>query len=544
MATRRNGETLRQLTTLFNVGTVRGLSDGQLLERFLVRESEAAELAFTALVERHGPMVLRVCRRVLTDPHDAQDAFQATFLVLARRGGSVKRRDSLASWLHGVAIRVAGCARKSAARRRVHEQRRAGRVAEAVPAPDDDAADLGSVLHEELAGLPERYRTPVVLCYLEGLTCEEAASRLGWPVGTVKSRLARAREQLRGRLVRRGLGSVGVGAWLSAETTKAAVPALLAEGTARAATAAGRAAVTGVVPAAVVELTQGVLRLMLRDHLRYVAVALLALVGGVTGAVALGRSGPGEAPAAVAPSELSKVPLDEYVVEAPDLIRIEVLDALPGQPIAGERLVRPDGTITLGYYGDVKVAGLTLREIKTKVIAHLRDHLGDEQLGLVKPDPKRPGQNKVVAARDSTRVRVDVEAYNSKVYYVQGDVAAPGKLPITGNDTVLDAINYVGGLLSTANRGNIRLVRPAVPGGRPVQVFEVNLDAIVNAGDPTTNYQLRPGDRLVVHRDPKFENPDEGMNTKSLERRLERLERRLDQVINLLEAAQTPRPEK
>jgi len=254
VATRRNGDALRQLATLFNVGAAAGLSDGQLLGRYLTREPEAAELAFAALVERHGPMVLRVCRRVLDDPHAAQDAFQATFLVLARRGGSVRRRDSVASWLHGVALRVAGRARRSAALRRSHERRYAGRVSEAVPGPCGDAADLGPVLHEEISRLPDRYRTPVILCYLEGQTCEQAAGRLGCPVGTVKSRLARARDRLRRRLARRGLAPVGVGALLSAEATRGAVPARLAEATARA------AVTSGAVPAAVHELVQGVLK--------------------------------------------------------------------------------------------------------------------------------------------------------------------------------------------------------------------------------------------------------------------------------------------
>jgi len=548
VATRRNGDALRHLATLFNVGTAAGLSDGQLLGRFLTREPEAAELAFAALVERHGPMVLRVCRRVPDDPHDAQDAFQATFLVLARRGGSVRRRDSVASWLHGVALRVAGRARRSAALRRAHERRYAGRASEAVPGPCGDAADLGPVLHEEIARLPERYRTPVVLCYLEGQTCEEAAGRLACPVGTVKSRLARARARLRGRLTRRGLGPAGVGALLSAESAGAAVPALLAETTARGAVA------SGAVPAAVNELVRGVLSAMLRDHLRCAAGALLALGVAVAGARALARpgaeGGAAEAAAVAPPRELSKVTLPAYVVEPPDLIRVEVLEALPGRPIAGELLVRPDGTVTLGYYGDVYVAGLTLKEVKAKVVAHLRGPLGDEQLGLVEPDPKRPGQTRAVAAADSARVRVDVAAYNSKFYYVQGAVASPGRFPVTGGETVLDAINHAGGLSSAGAAGNIRLVRLSLPGGRGERVLPVNLFAIVNAGDPETNYQLMPGDRLVVSCDPKpvpaggGTGPNPGADVKALERRLEAVERRLERVIELLEEGRAPRPAK
>lgn len=201
------------------------------------------------------------------------------------------------------------------------------------------------------------------------------------------------------------------------------------------------------------------------------------------------------------PREFTKVSMPEYVVEPPDLLIVEVLEALPGRPISGERLVRPDGKISLGFYGDVFVAGLTLDEIKEKIVLHLRKYLPDEVLGLTEINPKDQSV-KEIAPRDSPRVFVDVTAYNSKFYYVQGDVAAPGKMPITGNETVLDAINYAGGLIPTAAPQNIRLVRPAPPGACCEQVLPINLAAIISAGDPTTNYQLMPGDRIVVYRDP------------------------------------------
>ena len=201
------------------------------------------------------------------------------------------------------------------------------------------------------------------------------------------------------------------------------------------------------------------------------------------------------------PRELSKVSMPDYVVEPPDIIVVEVLEALPGRPITGERLVKPDGKISLGFYGEVYVAGLTTTEIKEKIILHLREYINDEVLGLAVFDPKTQ-DFKQIEARESNRVFVDVTSYNSKVYYVQGDVGVPGRLPITGNETVLDAINYAGGLIPTASANNIRLVRPAPPGACCEQTLPVNLPAIVNAGDPTTNYQLMPGDRLVVYRDP------------------------------------------
>ncbi|HEX8203020.1 MAG TPA: polysaccharide biosynthesis/export family protein [Isosphaeraceae bacterium] len=200
------------------------------------------------------------------------------------------------------------------------------------------------------------------------------------------------------------------------------------------------------------------------------------------------------------PRELTKTSLPDYVVEPPDLIAIEVLEALPGRPIGGERLVRPDGKISLGFYGDIYVAGLTTDEIKEKVIIHLRKFIPDATLGLVEEDEN--GQVKAIPPVDSDRVFVEVTSYNSKAYYVQGDVAQPGRLPITGNETVLDAINYAGGLLATAATQDIRLVRPAPAGACCQQVLPVNYAAIVNAGDTTTNYQLLPGDRLVIYRDP------------------------------------------
>jgi polysaccharide biosynthesis/export protein len=200
------------------------------------------------------------------------------------------------------------------------------------------------------------------------------------------------------------------------------------------------------------------------------------------------------------PGEFRKTSLPAYVVEPPDILMVEVLEALPGRPISGERLVRPDGTITLGFYGDVYVAGLTLPEVKEKIVIHMRKFVNDEVLGLVEHDEQ--GQAFPVAPGESDRVYVDVAGYNSKHYYVQGDVGLPGRYPITGNETVLDALNFAGGLLPTAAPQNIRLVRPAPPGASCEQLLPVNYAAIINGGDSTTNYQIMPGDRLVVFRDP------------------------------------------
>jgi RNA polymerase sigma factor (sigma-70 family) len=205
MATRDRWALRDQLDTLISLGVVGDRTDGQLLELFLTDRERSGERAFAALVERHGPMVMRVCRSVLADADDARDAFQATFLVLVCKAQGLWVRDSIGPWLHQVAWRTARCARAAVARRRRLE-RRAPKIAIFKPSrsPWEDAAP---VLHEELERLPERYRVLLVLCDMEGRTLEEAARHIGRPVGTVKSRLSRARAQLRSRLERRGITS-------------------------------------------------------------------------------------------------------------------------------------------------------------------------------------------------------------------------------------------------------------------------------------------------------------------------------------------------
>ncbi len=183
----------KQIETLQQAGTSAGLGDSQLLERFLQARGESAEAAFAAIVDRHGAMVLRVCRQVLGDEHEAQDASQAAFLILARRAGSIGRKDSVACWLHGVALRVASRLQLAAVRRRRREQR-GGEIMMArrdvnhgIVEPGD--GDRWARLHGELRRLPETFRAPLVLCYLEGLTQEQAAAQVGCPLGTIQSRL-------------------------------------------------------------------------------------------------------------------------------------------------------------------------------------------------------------------------------------------------------------------------------------------------------------------------------------------------------------------
>jgi RNA polymerase sigma factor (sigma-70 family) len=294
---RPNGAIRRQLRTLFNLGAIGELTDGQLLERFATQDGEAAELAFAALVERHGPMVLRVCRKALRDSNDVQDAFQATFLILVQKARSLWVRDSLGPWLHRVAHRVATRARSSAAGRREYE-RRAAAARPTLVSERGDREDLEALLHEEIDRLPERYRVPVVLCDLQGLTHEKAARHLGWPVGTVKTRLARARELLRDRLSRRGLGLpaglLGAGKALGGvfRAVDVVLPGTLVEFTVRAAVpfAAGKALAVEVVSSRVAILIGEGLKTMFLTKLR-MASAVLLLIGAAGAAGVLAQSG-------------------------------------------------------------------------------------------------------------------------------------------------------------------------------------------------------------------------------------------------------------
>jgi RNA polymerase sigma factor (sigma-70 family) len=282
-----------RLDTLFKFGVVGDLSDGQLVEQFLTGKDGADQLAFAALVERHGPLVLGVCQQVLGSSHDADDAFQAAFLILARKARSLRRPDSVACWLHGVALRVAHRVRANAWRRRELERR--GAMMKVVAAdPEESRPKSWPELHEEIARLPEHYRQPVVLCYLEGLTVEEAALRIGCPAGTVHSRLSRARERLRGRLERRGSAIPAV--LLAAEQTwraKVAVPTLLSDATIRASLEfVGRqTAQTTLASKTVTTLAKGVLHTMSTSKLMLLATAALASALAIGGAQGFGQFG-------------------------------------------------------------------------------------------------------------------------------------------------------------------------------------------------------------------------------------------------------------
>jgi RNA polymerase sigma factor (sigma-70 family) len=190
------------IAALFKVGAMGSWPDSDLIAQFVTGE-EAKEAAFRILIHRHGPMVLGVCRRVLGDEHAAEDAFQSTFIVFVKKAGGLRDGNRLTNWLYGVALRVAKKERTKAARRRRFERQAAGHARE--PDPAIGRTELRSVIDEEIRRLPERYRLPLVLCHLHGLRHDEVAQRLGCPVGTIESRLSRARARLRDRLSDRGL---------------------------------------------------------------------------------------------------------------------------------------------------------------------------------------------------------------------------------------------------------------------------------------------------------------------------------------------------
>lgn len=264
---------VRQLRSVLAAREMAKLTETELWERY-VRERD--EAAFETLLRRHGPMVLSVCRRILRSEQDAEDAFQATFLVLIRKATSLRSPRTLANWLYGVARRTALEARRAAAKRRTKE---AAMLPRSVML-DDPWDDLRPALDEELGRLAEKYRTAVILCDLEGKTRKEVAGLLGWAEGTVASRLARGRSILAKRLARRGFGGALVAAALAEGTAPACVPSALVVSTVTAAgvSAARAAAAKGLLSGPVAALTEGVLKSMFLTKLKS-AIAVVLVSG-------------------------------------------------------------------------------------------------------------------------------------------------------------------------------------------------------------------------------------------------------------------------
>jgi RNA polymerase sigma factor (sigma-70 family) len=386
-------------------GPGEAVSDAQLLEHFV---KTGDQLAFELLVWRHERMVFGVCRRVLRDHHAAEDAFQATFLLLARKAASIGNYQAVAGWLHRVASRVAHHARSKASRRKRLGSPNADLAS--LPSPREPSAellarDLGPVLDEEVGRLPEKYRVPVVLCYLEGKTYAQAARQVGCPVGTLSARLTRARGMLQARLTRRGVG-IGVGllvAVLCEHAASAAVPAALVAGTVKAAllVALGRAA-AGATSPEVAALTEGVLRSMLFHKLKLVSVLLAALVVCV---------GAGTYVAALHAGDPVQPPPGEKAVPAPPARGTDGAAQGDARPAAGARKPRlvdadaavdaiswsPDGKLLATRVrawslrdGDSHVTGrfLQIRDAETGAVQRTLEESDDLEDARFSPDGK------------------------------------------------------------------------------------------------------------------------------------------------------------
>lgn len=482
-----------------------GRTDGQLLDFFIDQKDEAA---FETLVLRHGPMVLGVCRGIVRNHHDAEDAFQTTFLILARKASSVMPRQMVANWLHGVAYRTA----KKAMTRRAKLQKRE-KNALAMPEPEvtqkEPLDDLRLLLDQELRGLPEQLRFPIVLCDLEGRSIKEATQQLGWPQGTLAGRLFRGRQLLAKRLSKRGVALSGglLGEMLFENATLAKVPASLLASTVRAGCKlmAGLSAAEWAVSNNVSLLMEEVMTSMMLTKFKAVMAALLAVglfsFGGgfLTLRTAAQEVEPGKpltcGEEAGKPQAQAKAPApgnasDEqkperasgaspitpsYVVMSPDVLLVEV-DGLSKEPILKEVqcVVRTDGTISLGAYGTVPVADLALEKIPAAIAAKLAQQIGTD------------------AKLD---VRVNVISYNSRVYYViatGGENETVIRSVCTGGDTVVSAVLQAG-LAVNAIKGRV-FVR-ALPSRN---ILEVDWCAITQKGKTETNYVLQPGDRVYV----------------------------------------------
>jgi RNA polymerase sigma factor (sigma-70 family) len=318
MATATLNDFLRRLTRELAAETLGDQSDRQLVERALAGREEAL---FQAIVQRHGAMVYRVCLRVLQQPQDAEDAFQATFLVLAQKLGTVRKHASLASWLHGVAHRVALKAKAQSAARRRHE------VQASLPdtLPPDDAiwGEVRSALDVELGRLPDKWRLPLILCYLEGRTQDEAANQLAWSKSTLKRRLEEARDALGRRLKERGiLWSAALSAVLLSDSLASAAPGLVEATVDSAAAVAAGTPMATAASAEVAALTEGVLKTMFLTKLKIAALVFLtlALLGTGIGMLAI----PAMAEQDGAKNGVAERPVQETKAPKLDLSKLQV----------------------------------------------------------------------------------------------------------------------------------------------------------------------------------------------------------------------------
>ncbi len=480
-----------------------GRTDGQLLDSFIDQKDEAA---FETLVHRHGPMVLGVCHRIARNHHDAEDAFQTTFLVLARKASSVRPRQMVANWLHGVAYRTAMKAKVQTVKRQMREMH-VVEMPEPEVTPNDQPHDLRPLLDQELRGLPETYRLPILLCDLEGKSIKEATQQLGCPQGTLAGRLVRGRRLLAKRLSQRGVVLSGelLMEMLSENAISAGIPPSLLVSTVKAGSflIAGRAMVKGMVSTHVTELMEGVMMSMMLTKFKTVMAALVVLGMFAFGGGLLtrpttaqevqaekplaesGTTGTPEAPEKAPPPRKAsdkqkserpsgKSPLTpSYVVMPPDILLVEVVGLPKEAPLKEfQCLVSPTGTIAIGAYGRLNVAGLTLKQIRTAIIDQL-------------------------APQAKVEVQVNVIGYNSKYYYVIAtgkENETVSRVLDTGGDTVVAAVLHAG-LAESAIKGRVYV---AVRSSPTWDILEVDWRAITQEGKTETNYLLQAGDRVYV----------------------------------------------
>jgi len=392
----RNGgsvEIARVIDGLVQSGSLAGLTEDELLARFLERRDARA---FEAIVDRHGTLVLTVCRDLLTDPNDVDDAFQATFLVLIRKAGSVRSPGSLASWLYGVAYRTALRLKRTSRPIRLLTDQVETRAT--CPTTEDEQLRL---LHQEIDRLPAKYRQPIVLCYFEGLTHDDAAARLRWPVGTVRGRLARARDRLRDRLDRRGVSlSAGLaGALDRLRSGSAALPEGLLRSTAT--------LLEHGVSLRVSSIVQGVIFTMLINKLKWTVLALttssLLLVAAGTGLRAIA-------------SQAEKTDGAENIGHKPDAFkRLEFLHKAsvpPGGPAAGknENEVNEEVADRLEeHMAEVELLELKTQAIKSALQRNIQTIRQFQSDSIMRPGAIMPGvsRDQSLKALNDLDVRTD-----------------------------------------------------------------------------------------------------------------------------------------
>jgi RNA polymerase sigma factor (sigma-70 family) len=505
-----------------------GIADAQLLQRFA---ADCDEAAFELLLWRHGPMVRGVCRRLLRHHHDAEDAFQATFLTLVRKAPSIGKRESLAGWLYRVAYRVALRARDTTARRPATVT-----LDEEPVAPDAASElvwrDLRPVLDEEVSRLPRKYSLPIILCYLQGKTYDQAARELGCPKGTLAIRLQRARELLRGRLTRRGvtLSAGMLTAALTEKAASAAVPAALLKATTHAALvyAAGQAtAVTGAVSAQVVSLTEGVLRSMFLTKLKVMAAVVL-LSAGLAGAGAglLPRSTSGTATAAdtdaTAPASENKPAVVNIPAQRDGVLLFIGTDLKDGEQVAAEDVitVKVDGEAKkyrrlregdkvedgqlLARLDDrlarddveIKKAKLEAAEAELRSATNLKDD-AQKRFSRISEMPMAVGEQAVSAAK--LTFERSAEELNAKAALVK-----QAKLEVKSAETVVEMHEI------RAVKGTIKAIlkQPREAVKNLETVFQIQTDG--KPGKPPVKEKPRtraPGDRQEQKTEPLPEVP-------------------------------------